>query len=84
METIFLSDNFKGIQSFCKDNGLVFTREQVENNHFDVEVAIDKNSNYVDFRVFDPYQKVFDGYVYADGWSNWLLDYVSEDEEEDE
>lgn len=84
METIFLNDNFKGIQSFCEDNGLVFTREQVENNHFDVEVAIDKNSNYVDFRVFDPYQKVFDGYVYADGWSNWLLDYVSEDEEEDE
>ena len=60
-----------------------FSKKQAENNHFDVEVAVE-NGNFVDFRVFDPFQKIFDGYVYPDGWSNWLLDYVSEDEEEDE
>ena len=79
MEKAFLSENFERIQSFCENNGLVFTREQVENNHFDVEVAIDENGNYVDFRVFDPYQKVFDGYVYADGWSNWMLENYTEE-----
>ena len=83
MKTIFLSDNFKGVQSFCEENGLYFSKKQAENNHFDVEVAIE-DGNFVDFRVFDPYQKIFDGYVYPDGWSNWLLDYVNEDEEEDE
>ena len=83
MKTIFLSDNFKGVQSFCEENGLSFSKKQAENNHFDVEVAIE-NGNFVDFRVFDPFQKIFDGYVYPDGWSIWLLDYVSEDEEEDE
>ena len=83
MKTIFLSVNFKGVQSFCEENGLSFSKKQAENNHFDVEVAIE-NGNFVDFRVFDPFQKIFDGYVYPDGWSNWLLDYVSEDEEEDE
>ena len=83
MKTIFLSDNFKGVQSFCEENGLSFSKKQAENNHFDVEVAVE-NGNFVDFRVFDPFQKIFDGYVYPDGLSNWLLDYVSEDEEEDE
>lgn len=83
MKTIFLSDNFKGVQSFCEENGLSFSRKQAENNLFSVEVAVE-NGNFVDFRVFDPFQKIFDGYVYPDGWSNWLLDYVSEDEEEDE
>ena len=83
MKTIFLSDNFKGVQSFCEENGLSFSKKQAENNHFDVEVAVE-NGNFVDFRVFDPFQKIFDGYVYSDGWSNWLLGYVSEDEEEDE
>lgn len=83
MKTIFLSDNFKGVQSFCEENGLSFSKKQAENNHFDVEVAIE-DGNFVDFRVFDPYQKIFEGYVYPDGWSNWLLDYVSEEEEEDE
>lgn len=83
MKTIFLSDNFKGVQSFCEENGLSFSKKQAENNHFDVEVAVE-NGNFVDFRVFDPFQKIFDVYVYPDGWSNWLLDYVSEDEEEDE
>lgn len=83
MKTIFLSDNFKGVQSFCEENGLSFSKKQAENNHFDVEVAVE-DGNFVDFRVFDPYQKIFDGYVYPDGWSNWFLDYVSEDEEEDE
>ena len=83
MKTIFLSDNFKGVQSFCEENGLSFSKKQAENNHFDVEVAIE-DGNFVDFRVFDPYQKIFDGYVYPHGWSNWLLDYVSEDEGEDE
>lgn len=83
MKTIFLSDNFKGVQSFCEENGLSFSKKQAENNHFDVEVAIE-DGNFVDFRVFDPFQKIFDGYVYPDGWSNWLLDYVSEEEEEDE
>lgn len=83
MKTIFLSDNFKGVQSFCEENGLSFSKKQAENNHFDVEVAIE-DGNFVDFRVFDPYQKIFDGYVYPDGWSNWFLDYVSEDDEEDE
>lgn len=83
MKTIFLSDNFKGVQSFCEENGLSFSKKQAENNHFDVEVAVE-NGNFVDFRVFAPFQKIFDGYVYPDGWSNWLLDYVSEDEEEDE
>ena len=83
MKTIFLSDNFKGVQSFCKENGLSFSKKQAENNHFDVEVAVE-DDNFVDFRVFDPFQKIFDGYVYPDGWSNWFLDYVSEDEEEDE
>ena len=83
MKTIFLSDNFKGVQSFCEENGLSFSKKQAENNHFDVEVAVE-NGNFVDFRVFDPFRKIFDGYVYPDGWSNWLLDYVSEDEEEDE
>ena len=58
-------------------------KKQSENNHFDVEVAVE-NGNYVDFRIFDPYQKVFDGYVYHGGWSNWILNYVDEDEEEDE
>ena len=82
MKTIFLSDNFKGVQSFCEENGLSFSKKQAENNHFDVEVAVE-NGNFVDFRVFDPFQKIFDGYVYPDGWSNWLLNYVS-DEEEDE
>jgi len=82
MKTIFLSDNFKGVQSFCEENGLSFSRKQAENNLFSVEVAVE-NGNFVDFRVFDPFQKIFDGYVYPDGWSNWLLDYVSEDEEED-
>ena len=83
MKTIFLSENFKGVQSFCEENGLSFSKKQAENNHFDVEVAVE-DGNFVDFRVFDPYQKIFDGYVYPDGWSNWFLDYVSEDEEEDE
>ena len=83
MKTIFLSDNFKGVESFCEENGLSFSKKQAENNHFDVEVAIE-DGNFVDFRVFDPYQKIFEGYVYPDGWSNWLLDYVSEEEEEDE
>mgnify|MGYP000907964504 FL=1 len=83
MKTIFLSDNFKGVQSFCEENGLSFSRKQAENNLFSVEVAVEKG-NFVDFRVFDPFQKIFDGYVYPDGWSNWLLNYVSEDEEEDE
>lgn len=83
MKTIFLSDNFKGVQSFCEENGLSFSRKQAENNLFSVEVAVE-NGNFVDFRVFDPFQKIFDGYVYPDGWSNWLLDYVSEEEEEDE
>ena len=83
MKTIFLSDNFKGVQSFCEENGLSFSRKQAENNLFSVEVAVE-DGNFVDFRVFDPFQKIFDGYVYPDGWSNWLLDYVSEDEEEDE
>lgn len=83
MKTIFLSDNFKGVQSFCEENGLSFSRKQAENNLFSVEVAVE-NGNFVDFRVFDPFQKIFDGHVYPDGWSNWLLDYVSEDEEEDE
>ena len=83
MKTIFLRDNFKGVQSFCEENGLSFSKKQAENNHFDVEVAIE-DGNFVDFRVFDPYQKIFDGYVYPDGWSNWFLDHVSEDEEEDE
>ena len=83
MKTIFLSENFKGVQSFCKENGLSFSKKQAENNHFDVEVAVE-DDNFVDFRVFDPFQKIFNGYVYSDGWSNWLLDYVSEDEEEDE
>lgn len=75
METISLNEDFERIQSFCEDCGLFFTSEQVENNPFDVEVAVE-DGNFVDFRVFDPYQKVFDGYVYLDGWSNWLLDYV--------
>ena len=83
MKTIFLSDNFKGVQSFCEENGLSFSKKQAESNHFDVEVAVE-NGNFVDFRVFDPFQKIFDGYVYHDGWSNWFLDYVSEDDEEDE
>lgn len=83
MKTIFLSDNFKGVQSFCEENGLSFSKKQAESNHFDVEVAVE-NGNFVDFRVFDPFQKIFDGYVYPDGWSNWFLDYVSEDDEEDE
>lgn len=83
MKTIFFSDNFKGVQSFCEENGLSFSRKQAENNLFSVEVAVE-NGNFVDFRVFDPFQKIFDGYVYPDGWSNWLLDYVSEEEEEDE
>lgn len=83
MKTIFLSDNFKGVQSFCEENGLSFSKKQAENNLFSVEVAVE-NGNFVDFRVFDPFQKIFDGYVYPDGWSNWLLDYVSEEEEEDE
>ena len=82
MKTIFLSDNFKGVQSFCEENGLSFSKKQAENNHFDVEVAVE-DGNFVDFRVFDPFQKIFDGYVYPDGWSNWLLDYVSEDEEDE-
>ena len=83
MKTIFLSDNFKGVQSFCEENGLSFSRKQAENNLFSVEVAVE-NGNFVDFRVFDPFQKIFDGYVYPDGWSNWLLDYVSENEEEND
>ena len=83
MKTIFLSDNFKGVQSFCKENGLSFSKRQAENNLFSVEVAVE-NGNFLDFRVFDPFQKIFDGYVYSNGWSNWLLDYVDEDEEEDE
>ena len=83
MKTIFLSDNFKGVQSFCEENGLSFSKKQAESNHFDVEVAVE-NGNFVDFRVFDPFQKIFDGYVYPDDLSNWFLDYVSEDDEEDE
>lgn len=80
MKTIFLNENFKSIQSFCKDFGFSFNRKQAENNHFDIEVAIDDNGNYVDFRIFDPFQKVYNGYVYADGWSNWLLENYTEDE----
>lgn len=79
MKTIFLNEDFNGIQSFCEDNGFVFSKEQAENNHFDVEVAVDDNGNYVDFRIFDPFQKVYNGYVYADGWSNWLLENYTED-----
>lgn len=59
MKTIFLSDNFKGVQSFCEENGLSFSKKQAENNHFDVEVAVE-TGNFVDFRVFDPFQKIFD------------------------
>ena len=80
MKTIFLNEDFNGIQYFCEDNGFVFSKEQAENNHFDVEVAVDDNGNYVDFRIFDPFQKVYNGYVYADGWSNWLLENYTEDE----
>jgi len=78
METIFLNEDFERIQSFCEDCGVSFTREQFDNNHFDVEVAVEDDC-FVDFRVFDPYQKIFDGYVYPDGWSNWFLDYVDLD-----
>lgn len=74
-----MNDNFKGVQSFCKNNGFSFSKKQAENNHFDVEVAVDESSNYVDFRIYDPFQKVYCGYVYADGWSNWLLENYTEE-----
>ena len=48
-----------------------FSREEVN-----VEVVIDEDGTLYDFRVFDPFQLVDkELYVYADGWSNWLLEY---------
>jgi len=78
MDTIFLSDDFKGVKSFCARVGFAFSKWQVDNYYFDVEVAVE-NGVYVDLRIFDPYQNVFHGYVNPDGWSNWLLDNVDED-----
>lgn len=48
-----------------------FSREEVN-----VEVVVDEDGTLYDFRVFDPFQLVDKKlYVYADGWSNWLLEY---------
>ena len=48
-----------------------FSRDEVN-----VEVVVDEDGTLYDFRVFDPFQLVDkELYVYADGWSNWLLEY---------
>ena len=48
-----------------------FSREYVN-----VAVVVDEDGTLYDFRVFDPFQLVDKKlYVYADGWSNWLLEY---------
>lgn len=49
-----------------------FSRDEVN-----VEVVVDEDGTLYDFRVFDPFQLVDkELYVYADGWSNWLLEYI--------
>ena len=84
--TILLSENdakADSILKFCADCGFELTKEQLKDNHVDVEVAVDAEGNYVDFRIYDPNNSVSSGYKYADGWSNWMLDTyeVNEDNE---
>ena len=84
--TILLSENdgkADSILKFCADNGFELTKEQLANNHVDVEVAVDAEGNYVDFRVYDPNSSVSTGYKNADGWSNWMLDTYEVNESEE-
>ena len=75
--TILLSENADkadDILKFCADNGFELTKQQLEDNHVDVEVAVDPEGGYVDFRVYDPNSSVSSSYKNADGWTNWMLD----------
>ena len=66
------------MNDFSETTGLIsdylngkFSREEVN-----VEVVVDDDGTLYDIRVFDPFQLVDkELYVYADGWSDWLLDY---------
>ena len=84
--TILLSENdgkVDAILKFCADNGFELTKEQLANNHADVEVAVDAEGDFVDFRVYDPNSSVSAGYKNADGWSNWMLDTYEVNESEE-
>ena len=84
--TILLSENADkadDILKFCADNGFELTKQQLEDNHVDVEVAVDPEGSYVDFRVYDPNSSVSSGYKNADGWTNWMLDNYQPVNEED-
>ena len=84
--TILLSENddkVDDILKFCADNGFELTKEQLANNHVDVEVAVDAEGDFVDFRVYDPNSSVSSGYKNADGWSNWMLDTYEVNESEE-
>ena len=75
--TILLSENdekVNDILKFCSDCGFELTKQQLEDNYVDVEVAVDAEGNFVDFRIYDPNSSVSSGYKYADGWTNWMLD----------
>ena len=57
------------ILEFCADNGF----ELIEDDGIDLEVVMDAEGNYIDFRIYDPNDSVFRGYKYTDGWSKWML-----------
>ena len=53
-----------------------YLTEECSSSVVNIEVVLDEDGTLYDFRVFDPFQLVDkELYVYADGWSNWLLDY---------
>lgn len=60
--------------------------DKYENLNAQVAFALNDNNEItaVDYRFFDPMRICYDGYIYADGWSNWFFDNYDEDEEVDE
>lgn len=81
MKILFFSEDRISVIDALKDysSNIDFKKlNEIEENSdsFNIVVVLDDDRNVIDYRVFDPFRIVLDGYITPSGWSNWGMEHI--------